>query len=415
MTPPRVREPARVCFPFAGGIVGGSHISTCGLIKALDRQRFTPHVVVHHAAGQVGELLRDESISFETTPAPWHFGRAPGAWQASSAVDLARAAWTQQRLARWLTSRRIDIVHTNEGAMHVTWALPSWLAGAKFIWHHRSSPDARGLRSLAPLFADQVVSVSHYALADFTARRRRTPAAVVYSPFDTSISADRSLSRARLLAELDLPPEATVIGYFGNFTARKRPLLFVDVIAEMVRRTPARPVVGVMFGDTLDDGLDDEVRQRAADLGVASQIRQMGFRYPGADWLAACDVLAVTAVGEPFGRTLIEAMLLGTAVVAVATGGNLEAIRDGVTGLLAKPDDAGSIAEKTLSLVDDPARLGRMTGAARIDALERFGTERHRADIEALYADVLTRPRQPNRSPSHGSMSIAVPTEEPAG
>ena len=47
----------------------------------------------------------------------------------------------------------------------------------------------------------------------------------------------------------------------------------------------------------------------------------------------------VTARGEPFGRTLIEAMHLGTPVIATRHGGNPEAIEDGRNGFLVDPDD----------------------------------------------------------------------------
>ena len=105
--------------------------------------------------------------------------------------------------------------------------------------------------------------------------------------------------------------------------------------------------------------------------------------------MAACDVLLVPAVEEPFGRTLIEAMLLGTVVVAAASGGNLEAIRDGVTGHLVAVDDAGAFAERTLGLLADPARLDAMADAARRDALDRFGLRRHAAAIMSVYDAML--------------------------
>src|SRR3546814_14386086 len=72
--------------------------------------------------------------------------------------------------------------------------------------------------------------------------------------------------------------------------------------------------------------------------------------------MAACDALIVTAVEEPFGRTLIEAMLLRTPVVAANSGGNPEAIRHGETGLLAPADDPEAFAGMTLGLFQNPAK-----------------------------------------------------------
>jgi glycogen synthase len=106
--------------------------------------------------------------------------------------------------------------------------------------------------------------------------------------------------------------------------------------------------------------------------------------------MAACDVLLVPAVDEPFGRTLIEAMLLGTVVVAAASGGNPEAIRDGVTGHLVPADDAVAFAERSLGLLADSARKGALAEAARREALERFGLRQHAAAIMRVYDAMLS-------------------------
>src|SRR3546814_11260111 len=66
-------------------------------------------------------------------------------------------------LARYLQQRDVRIVHTNEGPMHVTWGPAARLAGRKLLWHHRSSPRAKGLRFLAPPLAHRVASVSRFA------------------------------------------------------------------------------------------------------------------------------------------------------------------------------------------------------------------------------------------------------------
>jgi glycogen synthase len=110
-------------------------------------------------------------------------------------------------------------------------------------------------------------------------------------------------------------------------------------------------------------------------------------------------VLLVPAVDEPFGRTLIEAMLLGTAVVAAASGGNLEALRDGATGCLVPPDDAAAFAGQILGLVREPELCGAIVAAARRDALSRFGLRQHAEAIMGVYDAMLGRAAAP--SPDH--------------
>lgn len=382
--------PAVICFPFAGGIAGGSHISTVKLIQSLDRSHFTPLILLHHDRGEVAELLRAEGLDYLPAPSPHHFGDAPGVSQLGGIAGSIAALAVQPRLAAFLRRNRVRIVHTNEGPMHVSWAIPSLLGGAKLLWHHRSSPEARGLRHLAPLFAAKVVSVSRYAVSLAEGRFAEGNVAVVYSPFDTDGPAiDRREAHAALVAELGVDPATRFIGYFGNFTLRKRPLLFVDAIAEAVRGAPDLPIMGLMFGATILDGMDRAVKDRAREQGVGGRIRLMGFRYPAAPWLAACDAHVVTALGEPFGRSLIEAMLLGTPVVAVASGGNIEAIRDEETGLLAAPDDARSVAGRIVELLRRPDWAAHLAATAKVDALLRFGRERHGRAMAAIYRELL--------------------------
>ena len=58
--------PTRILFPFAGDTgLGGSHVSALDLIAGLDRDRFTPIILLHQRAGRVGEYARDLGLDFE--------------------------------------------------------------------------------------------------------------------------------------------------------------------------------------------------------------------------------------------------------------------------------------------------------------------------------------------------------------
>jgi glycosyltransferase involved in cell wall biosynthesis len=125
----------------------------------------------------------------------------------------------------------------------------------------------------------------------------------------------------------------------------------------------------------------------------------MGFRYPPETWMAACDVLLVTAVDEPFGRTLIEAMLVGTPVIAAASGGNPEAIEDGRTGCLVPADDIAGFAARAHELLTDRGRWAAISRTAREDAVRRFGLACHAQAIMAIYDRMLSRDPRVMRDP----------------
>lgn len=372
-----------ICFPFAGGPVGGSHVSAIKLIQRLDAREFEPLVVLHRGEGPVADLLRKERVLFEAAPVAPYFG--VGGWARPD-----RSISVVPRLVRFLRDRQVAVVHTNEGAMHATWGLPARLAGCKLLWHHRSTPTARGVRFLAPLLAHRIVSVSRFAAPKSGLFSSADKFAVVYSPFDLrAAQVDRSEARRSLCAAENLPPSTRVLGYFGSLVGRKRPIAFVEAVAAILRREPSLPVVGLLFGEALEPGIEAATLARARELGVASHVRLMGFRYPPERWLAACDLLVVTAVDEPFGRTLIEAMLVGTPVVAARSGGNIEAIADGEDGLLADPDEPDAFAEAALRLLNDPQLWNSVARRARQRAMGRFGLDRHARAIEAIYRELL--------------------------
>src|SRR3546814_3577006 len=97
------------------------------------------------------------------------------------------------------------------------------------------------------------------------------------------------------------------------------------MVARLAEMSP-RPVMGLMFGEARVPAMDIALRRRIAEKGVEDRVKPMGYRTPGPFWIAACDRLVVPAVGEPFGRTLVEAMLVGTPIVAARSGGNIEAL-----------------------------------------------------------------------------------------
>ena len=383
----RPRAPIQVCFPFIGDTVGGSHISALGLIRHLDPTRFRPRLVLHQMDGPLAHLLRSEGLAVEAAPKGEQLGlRAP-----RGARAVGQVLRMLPGMVDFLRQQDLAVVHTNDSRSHITWGVAGRLAGAKVLWHQRGDPNAPGVRFVAPWVAHRVVAVSRFAAprpGPFSAAAKCT---VIHSPFDVNLPPqDRAARHAALAAELGCSPETRFLGYMGMLVGRKRPLLLVDTIAALQRLAADIPVHGLLFGRALD-GLDRAVSERAAALGIGERIHLMGFRYPGEPWIAGLDLLLVPAVDEPFGRTLIEAMLLGTPVVAAASGGNPEAIRDGETGVLVRPDDPEALAAAVLTLLREPGHAAALAEAARRDVSTRFSVAAHAEALMQVYEEMLAR------------------------
>lgn len=368
----------RLCFPFSGDTVGGSHISVKGLLNRLDPARYDVVVVPELPDGRIARFFADH----EQLDDPGSCGLfVPGEpFTMGKFLRTMGGIWPR---VRFLQRQRIDIVHVNDGQTNANWALAARLAGAKLVWHHRGDPGALGLRLLAPLLAHQVLTVSSFSLPAPGRWSARKKAVVVHSPFNPDISIDRVHARETLVRELGITPDTLILGFFGAFITRKRPLLFIDMMATL-RQKLGRPVVGVMFGESVVPSMDAALQRRIGKKGVGDQVKLMGYRTPGAFWIAACDQLVVPAVREPFGRTLVEAMLVGTPIVAARSGGNVEAL-DGGIGILVDPDDPDALADQCARLSRDPAAAAAMANRAQVDARHRFSEVVHSQKVSDVY------------------------------
>ena len=388
----------RILFPFVGGqTVGGSHISALKLVAGLDRARFDPTVLLHdldgHGAGRLGDYVASLGLPFETLSGVGLM--APHHSRIDQTVSLPTyLVRTLPRLRGFLRAGAYDIVHTNDGRIHVNWGLAARLAGCRLVWHHREDPRGFGVNTLAPILANRIVTVSNFARPARPLLPVGGRTHVIHSPFEFAGQPDRETARAALLKEIGAGENALLLGYFGSLVPRKKPLDFVRAVAETAKALPQHDVRGLFFGAAIlpDVPLDREAEALAESLGIGGRIHLMGFRRPIDGPMAAMDAKIVTAINEPFGRTLIEAMHLGVPVIATRHGGNVEAINDGETGFLVPPGDAGAIAETVARLVRDPEKRARVVAAAQSGLAERYGAERHIALVSQLYEGLAPAP-----------------------
>jgi glycosyltransferase involved in cell wall biosynthesis len=115
------------------------------------------------------------------------------------------------------------------------------------------------------------------------------------------------------------------------------------------------------------DGPDlDEVRRDASERGLDGRVRFVG-SLAREDVLAlfrAADASLLSSSWENFPHTVVEALAVGTPVVATEVGGVPELVRDGENGLLVPPGDPGALADAIRRVVAEPGLRERLAEAA---------------------------------------------------
>jgi phosphatidylinositol alpha 1,6-mannosyltransferase len=161
---------------------------------------------------------------------------------------------------------------------------------------------------------------------------------------------DPAKRSARLHAELAAGADL-VVGYVGRLATEKR----VDLLAQVANLPGVRLVL-------VGAGPAEAAIRRAVPSAVL-----LGQR--GGEELAriyaSLDVFVHAGPHDTFGQTLQEAAASGLPVVAPAAGGPLDLVRDGVTGFLVRPNDAGAFADAVALLAADPTMRAAQGAAGR--------------------------------------------------
>jgi glycosyltransferase involved in cell wall biosynthesis len=105
--------------------------------------------------------------------------------------------------------------------------------------------------------------------------------------------------------------------------------------------------------------------------------------------LRSADLLVNINQHEPKAITSIQAMACGTPVVATATGGQIDAVVDGTTGILVEPGRPALLAQKIRALLAHPMQLEAFSVAATDRARSRYSWDRIAHETLAVYDAAL--------------------------
>jgi len=132
-----------------------------------------------------------------------------------------------------------------------------------------------------------------------------------------------------------------------------------------------------------------ELRALAKARGVANRVHFLGFRRNIYDYIAHCNLLLMPSLHEGLPYTLLEAMALGTPIVASRVGGLAEVIQDEGTGLLVPPQDAEALAQAIRRLHDDPALRSQLGDQARRLQQATYSLEAMTERYLAIYRELV--------------------------
>jgi glycosyltransferase involved in cell wall biosynthesis len=335
--------------------------STDQIVNGVRVHRF------RYAPARLETLTHDQTAPDRVRERPWYLALVP-----AYVIAGRRAA---RALAR---AGRFDVVH-------VFWPVPHGLFGmaakrsggpplvCTFFGVELSWLKGQ-LRMLRPVVraiirASDVVTVisSHTAAAV----REVVPGAAVRTiPFGAALDGEG----VAIVPRVRQPGDPFQVLFVGRLVERKGVHILLEAVATLKDAHDLRLVV-------VGDGPQRDALTRLAEqLGITARVEFTGpitsdelrTRY------TRCDAFVLPAVRdskgdvEGLGVVLIEALLQGKPVIASASGGIVDIVRHGETGLLVPAGDSAALAEALSTYLENPELARRLASDGRVHVLREF-------------------------------------------
>lgn len=300
------------------------------------------------------------------------------------------------RTARRLLQSRPDILHTHgywSGALGRLAAQAMPLSGASrpVCIHRMASAYRREFRwtrrlteRLLARRTDRLIAVSmdvrRFLLEDVGVPEGKV--SVVYNGApEPRLPADR----AALRRALGFSGRDFVIASLSRLDDNKGLPCLIEAAARVLEKFPAARLL--IAGD---GPMRPRLEAAALEKLGPGTARFMGWVAEPGEALGASDAFVLgSEEREGFSTALVQAMAARVPAVATAVGGNVEALEDGVTGLLIPPRDAGALADALLRVAQNREEAARMARKARGRYEDLFRIESSARKVLELYESCL--------------------------
>lgn len=191
-------------------------------------------------------------------------------------------------------------------------------------------------------------------------------------------------ARAALRTELAIPDTAIVFLFVGRLTRDKGIPELAAAFAEVARGRDDAYLVLV--------GPDEAALAQAMQAACgphAARLRFAGFSEQPEKFMAAADVFCLPSHREGFGSVVIEAAAAGLPAIGSRIYGVVDAIEDGVTGLLVGAGDVPALAAAMRRMAEDAGLRRSLGTAARARALRDFSKEALTAGLVDFYGRLV--------------------------
>lgn len=198
------------------------------------------------------------------------------------------------------------------------------------------------------------------------------------------------LDEAEMLAyktEIGIGSDEFVVGMVGRIEEVKGQYLLIEAVEKL--KSEETSVKVCFVGHAMEESYQKKLDAMVESKGLSDQISFLGFTKNPHRFMQACDAVVLATECETFGLVVIEAMQVGTAVIATNRCGPLEIIDDGKTGLLFEQNNSTELAQKIKQLENDKEFCLMISQSGKQVAQERFSNHEQFKKLEKILKELV--------------------------
>lgn len=182
-------------------------------------------------------------------------------------------------------------------------------------------------------------------------------------------------------AELGIPKDAYVMVSVGELIKRKN----YKTIINALKTINHSEIFYIICGT---GPLSEELGSLINSLGLASQIKMLGYRSDIPEILKVSDLFIFPSFQEGLPVALMEAMISGLPVVCSNIRGNIDLIEEGKGGFLVEPSDIEAFAKAIKKMIEDNIMVTRFIEYNK-ERIVEYSDERVLDRMEGVYCRLL--------------------------
>lgn len=216
---------------------------------------------------------------------------------------------------------------------------------------------------------------------DYSRAKKFKAKSIEYVPgvgIDTNKFNEILVNKSKKRSEIGIGENSFIVLSVGELNKNKNHETIIRAIAQLGNPDIYYVICG-------EGPLANYLRNLARELGVANQVKLLGFRTDIAEVSKVSDVFAFPSFREGLSLSLMEAMTSGLPVICSNIRGNSDLVEEGKGGYLIKPDNIQGFTNAILKVYENNTQ-GKNMGIYNRSVIRNFDLQNVIVEMEYIYS-----------------------------